>query len=252
MIFYLGTHKPHWLSLTSAPLFISRRRLAEYAVPPMARGVWALDSGGFSELSLFGKWETDPGTYMQEVYRWRDAVGNLAWAAIQDWMCEPMITARTGLSVREHQKRTTASYFTLTRFAGDLPWMPVIQGWEQDDYLQHVEDYALAGVDLATLPIVGLGSICRRQGTAMAEGLIREIHAMGIKVHGFGFKLTGLARVGSCLASADSMAWSFAARRSAPLPGHTHKSCANCLGYAIKWRQRVQEILARPQQQSFF
>ena len=49
----------------------------------------------------------------------------------------------------------------------------------------------------------------------------------------------GLRRVRGLLASADSMAWSFDARRTDPLPGHTHKSCANCLEYALRWREHA-------------
>jgi hypothetical protein len=53
--------------------------------------------------------------------------------------------------------------------------------------------------------------------------------------------LTGssLARYADCLASADSLAWSFEARRAAPLPGCSHASCANCSRYATAWRERV-------------
>ena len=47
------------------------------------------------------------------------------------------------------------------------------------------------------------------------------------------------ARYADCLASADSLAWSFEARRAAPLPGCGHASCANCLRYAVAWRERA-------------
>jgi hypothetical protein len=43
--------------------------------------------------------------------------------------------------------------------------------------------------------------------------------------------------------SADSMAWSFEARRERPFPGHTHKNCANCLDYALAW---ADELAAQP------
>lgn len=48
--FWLGTHKTGWLERTDVPLFISRRRLVERVTLPRARGPWALDSGGFTEL----------------------------------------------------------------------------------------------------------------------------------------------------------------------------------------------------------
>lgn len=53
MTFFLGTHKPHWLRMPdSPPLFVSRHRLADYKTPPVATTAWALDSGGFTELSI--------------------------------------------------------------------------------------------------------------------------------------------------------------------------------------------------------
>jgi hypothetical protein len=39
-----------------------------------------------------------------------------------------------------------------------------------------------------------LGSVCRRQDTGMVESLVRDLHAQGIRLHGFGFKVLGLAR----------------------------------------------------------
>jgi hypothetical protein len=53
------------------------------------------------------------------VRRYRDEIGCLDWAAPQDWMCEPFILAKTGLSVREY-RRTVASYLRLTELAPDL------------------------------------------------------------------------------------------------------------------------------------
>jgi hypothetical protein len=35
------------------------------------------------------------------------------------------------------------------------------------------------------------------------------------------------------------MAWSFAARYRAPLPGCTHVTCANCARFALAWREDV-------------
>jgi hypothetical protein len=212
--------------------------------PPRALGPWALDSGGFTELSLYGDWQTTPAEYVAEVRRWRDEVGQLRWAAIQDWMCEPFILEKTGGCVASHQRRTVQSYLELSALAPELPWLPVVQGWGPADYLRHADQYGRVGVDLASLPAVGLGSVCRRQHTEGAEDIIRELHGRGIKPHAFGFKLSGLRRSARYLASADSMAWSFDARRSPPLPGCRHGeggrgSCANCLRYALWWRGKA-------------
>lgn len=245
-MFYLGTHKPHWLGLTDVPLFVSARRLREYRTLPRAKGRWALDSGGFTELSLFGRWETHPMTYATEARIWMRGVGNMDFAAVQDWMCEPVMLEKTRLTVREHQRQTVESYRLLSRLSPDVPWLPVLQGWRIADYLDHVRQYREAGIDLAALPRVGIGSVCRRQATGEAEEVIRELAGMGIRLHGFGFKLQGLRRVGHLLASSDSMAWSLDARRTSPIPGHAHKSCANCLEYALRWRLKAVEASNQP------
>lgn len=191
-------------------------------------------------MSMRGAWTVTPKQYVAEVRRFSDAIGAPDFAAIQDWMCEPHIIAKTGLSVAEHQRRTIESYHTLRSLAAEVNWCPVIQGFEPDDYRRHVEAYAVAGVDLATLPVVGLGSVCRRQKTDVMDAVIKEFHDAGIKLHAFGFKETGVRRVGHLLTSADSMAWSFAARYGDPLPQCIgHKNCANCLTYATQWRERI-------------
>jgi hypothetical protein len=235
--FYLGTHEENWLSHPGPPLFISRRRLFRRPrkVLPRACRPWAMDSGGFTELNLYGWWQTPAMQYITEVRRAAQECVGMRWAAIQDWMCEPFVLARTGLSVYQHQRMTVQSYRLLRQLAPDLPWCPVIQGFTLAEYVRCVQMYGDAGTNLTSLPVVGLGSICRRQATSEAEDMIRALHELGIKLHGFGFKLKGLARVGHLLHSADSMAWSFAARYGKPLPSCTHPRCNNCAVYANRW-----------------
>lgn len=59
-------------------------------------------------------------------------------------------------------------------------------------------------------------------------------------------KTTGLLRFGHLLTSADSLAWSYAARREPPLPACTtrHRNCANCPTYATTWRTRLLHTIA--------
>jgi hypothetical protein len=106
--------------------------------------------------------------------------------------------------------------------------------------------YESAGVNLAALPRVGLGSVCRRQSTAEIAVIAGTLARRGLRLHGFGVKTGGLHLYGHRLASADSMAWSYAARREPPLPGCTgHQNCANCLRYATRWRDAIAGRLAR-------
>lgn len=238
MVFYLGTHRPNWLALTDVPLFVSHRRLAGRRSLPRALGTWCLDSGGFSELSLFGEWRTSEDDYAAAMRRYIDEIGNLQWAAPQDWMCEPFMLAKTGLSIQEHQRRSVLSYLKL-RDRG-LPVIPVLQGWQINDYLRCVSMFSAEGVDLEAEPVVGVGSVCRRQGTWAIEEVMATLAGLGLRLHGFGVKLRAFERYAEHLVSADSMAWSYQARREAgPMPGCSHRKCANCLRYALRWRARV-------------
>jgi hypothetical protein len=239
-VFYVGAHQPHWLGTAGFPLFVSRRQLARRRSLPVAACRWALDSGGFTELSMHGRWLLPAGDYAAAVTAYRDGIGKLDFAAPQDWMCEPFIIEQTGLSVREHQERTVANYLELRCIAPGLPIIPVLQGWTLADYLLCADLYRQAGVSLPALPCVGLGSVCRRQSTAEIAAIISVLSGLGLRLHGFGVKTGGLTRYGHLLASADSMAWSYAARRQPPLPGcTTHKNCANCLIYATRWRETI-------------
>jgi hypothetical protein len=243
MTLFLGTHQPHWLRFSSVPLFVSYLRLRDYRNPPQAHCYWAEDSGGFSELSIRGRWTVEPARYADAVTAHMERPGLLCWAAIQDWMCEPFILGQTGKTIREHQDRTIESYLTLRSLAPRVPWAPVLQGWTPGDYVRHHFSYAAAGIDLRRQPVVGVGSVCRRQGMTVAEDIFRCLRGLGLRLHGFGLKITGLRTIAPMLASADSMAWSFEGRRSPPLPGHTHKNCANCYDYALRWMRKVRRVI---------
>lgn len=248
MRFFLGSHRPSWLAdarFARVPLFVSRRTLGPMRRLPRAVGQWALDSGGFTELDLHGRWTLTSQQYVTEVHRIRDEVGGLLWAAPQDWMCEPWILRKTGLTVEEHQRRTVGNLLELRALAPDLPFVPVLQGWRLTDYWRCEEFYADAGVDLHAEPVVGVGTVCRRQGTSEAERIMRTLASSGLKLHGFGFKQRGLLQCGDVLASADSLAWSFDARRSEPIDGHTHAKCNNCAIYALDWRDRLLGAIER-------
>lgn len=246
MKFYLGVHQPAWLGRDlGVPLLVSHRRLAGRRTLPRATHEWALDSGGFTELSLYGRWRSDARTYVAAVRRYREEIGNLAWAAPQDWMVERAVRARTGLGVRAHLQRTVRNYLQLRDLAPELPIIPVIQGDEVADYHRCADSYERHGVDLAGLPLVGVGSVCRRSHTGEVEHIVRSLHARGLSTHLFGVKTLGLARYGEAIASSDSAAWSFSGRY---LPGCTssHRSEANCLRYALAWRTRLHQKLTAP------
>ena len=245
-VLYLGTDDPAWLRQVDFPLMVSHTRLRRPKAGRLrrARVPWVLDSGGFTEIARHGRWTITPSEYVDAIGRYRSEVGGLVWCAPQDWMCEPFMLATTGLTVPEHQHRTIASVLEL-RTAG-TPVIPVLQGYALEDYHRHVTQYEDAGLDLLSEPVVGLGSVCRRQATTEIAALVRSLAPL--RLHGFGVKTSGLVRYGQHLTSCDSMAWSYAGRRQRPCPVRGLTSCNHCLHFATDWRSRV--LAQQPKEES--
>lgn len=256
MDFYLGTHRPSWLARTDVPLFVSAVTLRGQRTIRRAKGRFSIDSGGFSQLQAHGAWTGSDAVYATEVVAWAEQAGRMPdFAACRDMMCEPFMLAKTGLSIRDHQMWTIESYTNLRAFAPSIAWLPVLQGWQADDYRSHFELYREAGIDLTTLPRVGVGSVCRRQATKEGAGIIRACAELGVRVHAFGVKVDGLKLYGDVIASADSMAWSFVARRrQIHMDGCVgHVNCANCMRWALEWhRTRIAENDNEPRQLEMF
>jgi len=103
-----------------------------------------------------------------------------------DHMTETHVLARTGDTVRTHQQRTVANYLRLRELAPELPIIPVLQGQSITDYHQCADLYEQHGVDLAALPLVGVGSVCRRQHTAEVDHIVRSLAARQYRLHTFG------------------------------------------------------------------
>lgn len=252
--FYLGTHRPDWMPQTDVPLFVSAATLWRRRTFPKAKGRWAFDSGGFSQLRLHGRWIVDDPQLVDLVRRTGDAAGYPDFAAPRDWMCEPFMLERTGLTVLDHQRRTIDSYTALRELAPEIAWLPVLQGWHADEYEHCAELYRTHGsVELRDQARVGVGSVCRRQATRDGAAIMNRVADLGIRAHAFGIKTEGLRLFGHRIASADSMAWSFIARRRGMLlesctrrtGGATHRNCANCLPWALEWhRTRILKLPA--------
>lgn len=236
--FWLGTHMPVHMTRTGVPLCVSYGRLRRRRRLPDPLGEIFLDSRGFSEIAQHGRYTFKPSEYAEFVERAAAQWGpKLCHASVMDWMCEPWMLAKTGMTVARHQQLTVNSWIALNGINNELPWLPVLQGYTPDEYLACAELYRRhAGVDLRKLPLVGLGSVCRRQAMTDAAEIVTGLVAAGFRnLHAFGFKINGLLGKNSLcllLKSADSMAWSFDGRR------HDGVS-ANSLEYALGWRRRV-------------
>jgi hypothetical protein len=214
MRFYVGLHQPSDAKhLQRAFVSVVRllRRKQWLGCPE-----WIMDSGAFSELAIHGHYRQGVETYATQIIRLAAINPELRAAVSQDYMCEPMILAKTGLSVAEHQRLTIERYDQLRELVrGAVYVMPVLQGYRVRDYLEHIDQY---GERLGPGAYVGVGSICKRNGSphvieAVLTGIARA--RPDLRLHGFGLKTTALASdlVRRTLHSADSMAWSYAARR---------------------------------------
>lgn len=182
-----------------------------------------VDSGAFVELEIYGEYRHAVTVHAAELHRlWTAGVVRIAVAVAQDYMCEPFMLAKTGLTIADHQRLTIERYDALVAeldrlFDGECPFpvMPVLQGYAPEDYVRHIQMYGnrqKAGM------WVGVGSVCKRNGKP--ESIVEVLTAIhrirpDLLLHGFGVKTTALTHPGvrDLLATADSMAWSFAARR---------------------------------------
>jgi len=175
---------------------------------------WIMDSGAFTVLKTHGEYQTTVEEYAALIKKF-SRCGDMVSAVSQDYMCEPFILGITRGTVASHQRMTIERYDALRSCdTGGIPIMPVLQGWEPSDYADHVRAY---GDRLAEGRWVGVGSICKRQGDPAAiEAVLNAIKSErpDLRLHGFGVKLTALrTSVHDMFWSADSMAWSYAARK---------------------------------------
>lgn len=175
---------------------------------------WIMDSGAFTEVTTHGCYRSDPDEYAWQVNRWKDNGAMLA-AVAQDYMCEPFVLAKTGLTVKDHQRMTVERYLALRGLCPGVHVMPVLQGWMPSDYERHIDTY---GDALQYGAWCGVGSVCKRQSDPEAiEEILIGIHQRrpDLQLHLFGVKLTALASdiVRTLAYSSDSMAWSWAARK---------------------------------------
>lgn len=212
--FYPGLHQPsdaRHFDRCMVSVTRLRKRKSDFIV-----NEWMMDSGAFMELKLFGCYRDSVAEYAAQIVRWRTC-GQLVAAVAQDYMCEPFMLERTGMDVQTHQRLTIERYDSLQLLAADtgVYILPVLQGYHPSDYAAHLVQY---GTRLAPGAWVGVGSVCKRNGDPEAiKAVLYAIkrHRPDLRLHGFGVKRTALssALVRDYLYSADSMAWSYAARR---------------------------------------
>lgn len=243
--FYLGTHRLPHIDISEQPLFISHRILKNRKKKPFnPLSTVAIDSGGFSELSLYGEWRTTPNEYIETLNRMESLNLKIDWCASQDWMVEDIMLSKTGKTILEHQELTVRNFIELYDSETGFEFVPTIQGQTLEQYRHHVGMYRERGFDLKRMNRVGVGSVCRRESTREIEFIMSNLSNDGLSIHGFGVKSGGMKRYAQHLKSADSLAWSFGARMRKEFckvhrTNPKTKNCANCFYYAQEWYSRT-------------
>jgi len=213
MRFFTGLHQPSDAQHFDAA-FISKNRLKKRK-SAFAVGDWIMDSGAFTTILTHGGYPEGVEVYAAEIKRWSKN-GNLLAAVAQDYMCEAHMLKITGMTIEQHQRLTIERYDALLQCdVGGVYILPVLQGYAPEDYVRHIEMY---GDRLKHGAWVGVGSVCKRNGDPRAiERVLMAIKKArpDLRLHGFGLKSTALSSwiVRELLHTADSMAWSFSARK---------------------------------------
>lgn len=259
MKFYPGLHQPSDCRHFDR-CFVSINRLKDRR-SDFQVGEWIMDSGAFTQVNKGYSMgpdfcHIDNGYFMTveeyaaHIARW-SRCGHLVAACTQDFMCEDFMFEHNldpetgepwswqdrymaddlcrGASIEEHQHMTVERCARIRSALHDIgcdTWlMPVLQGYEPEDYVRCIDLYETkygdrgAEILVPEGAYVGVGSVCKRN--VNPETVIEVLSAIkkrrpDFRLHGFGIKVTALEDPGvrALLESADSMAWSTAARHA--------------------------------------
>lgn len=213
MIFFTGMDDLHHAAKVRAA-FISVHRLERRKSSTFPVRRWVMDSGSFTTITKHGGYPSPVEQYAEQIRKFSKN-GRLMAAVTQDYMCEPHMLKRTGFTVADHQRLTIERYNDLMACdTAGVRIMPVLQGYAPSDYVDHIRAY---GHRLAHRAWVGVGSICKRNSNphaVCAVLLAIKKERPDLRLHAFGVKITALSLqlTRDLIFSADSTAWSFAAR----------------------------------------
>lgn len=208
---------------------------------------FSLDSAGFTAMLGFKRKGPQPG--MAGIYPWTlsDYMGLVtelhpSWWAQPDTCTEPEIasnqaevTRRVNITatllegtlrgVYAWQNEMARTGWSERAIHNELPPpVPVLQGWSVSDYLRSLDNLMAVWSRwepwVACPTLIGLGSVCRRSLDHPTHGLWAILAGLegrlppGARVHVFGVKGAALSKLKMMdwIASADSMAFDFAAR----------------------------------------
>ena len=205
--FFVGVDRPWMFRLVPKPMVSVNSAMARKLDLAKKQMSWA-DSGAFHLIRTHGYY---PHTHEQ--YRGWLEVMRPTFFTQMDWPCEPDVLASSGLTVREHQRRSLTSADECADFDMEGLWskfVPTIQGWRVDEYLKAAEDLEAAGL---WRPYMAIGSICRRGQERQIKAVIHALREFSPKTRFHGFGVKSRPKILELLWSADSFAWRFNARK---------------------------------------
>lgn len=169
-------------------------------------GLRWLDCGGFTLLNRFEDYPFSVGNYMNFVAGMKPH-----WYATMDYPCEPEISRSVGLKANVERIHATVMNAVKTLDMEEMvpgsTAVPVIQGYELDEYLYCLRLHNEAGT---IRDYMAVGSMCRRLTNRQIGELIPAIYERAksygcTKLHYFGLKLSpGLIPVERYIWSRDS------------------------------------------------
>jgi len=202
-----------------------------------------VDSGGFHHMM------TNQGEYEDTDTQYLDYIQQYApdlWA-LRDYPCEAELLAELGETVEERQQKTTNHHVALTNKMDDRGRMPgtavsVVQGWTQEQYMEHLDALQDHGV---LHDYVGIGTVCGREDTQEVANIIfavRDALPSRCRLHAFGVKgdVLRYEEVVDALDSADSAAYDWKAsnhfEERADGQSFTWRDCARAY---LNWRHNL-------------
>jgi len=209
-----------------------------------------VDSGGYSFILGKGEYTTSNREYLEYVEEHQPEI-----FALRDYPCEPDVLEEHDRTVEEHQEKTIEKHKELRELMEefDIDWKPlsVIQGWELEDYLNHID--RLKEEDLITEHI-GIGSVCRRGQDEEIRRIILEVSKAlpdRCKIHAFGVKsnILRFAEMSKILHSSDSQAFDMASRYSQKISGNGSRSFRDDTLQYLKFKKEINRMIKTQEQQ---
>lgn len=203
------------------PVDVMINYASKYRTAPKNTRWLFIDSGGFSFFFRLSDFPDGHDKYLEFVRRRLDRYENVLFAN-RDYPCEPEVRKKWGRTVRDNQMKTIQNQIEIMDLIDDQypelkgHFVAVLQGWDLDDYLWHLDYMKEHGL---LTEYLGLGTMCRRGQEKQIRRYILAIRQNApkwVKLHAFGVKFGVLKYpdVREALYSADSNAYQYLISRN--------------------------------------